>query len=246
MTRINLVQHYRHLRGIAAEIQEAALALVQDATFAEHGRRLGMARIGEIWVSDPAEMKLVQDLAIHTARPGRSRAIDRYARIAGFPSDSDAARILAPLRQAQMTLFKAEARHPVAGIMAHDLLLKRSFHFMDVSVGLSAKAGDCFAGRLVEIDGFRMSCLTLVPATRELMEAANVRPLPFAKNSLSQTFQDARFAIALYRAAIELGFMRRTVSFDVVKEVPTAKDVAAILAVNDHQPEDLPLLTAAG
>ena len=56
--------------------------------------------------------------------------------------------------------------------MAYDLLLKQSFHLMDVSIGLSAEPKSAFVGRLVEVDGFRMSCLSLVPLRPELLEQA--------------------------------------------------------------------------
>ena len=40
MTQIDMVQHYRNLRGIAADFQNAAFALVQHSTLLEFGRRL--------------------------------------------------------------------------------------------------------------------------------------------------------------------------------------------------------------
>jgi hypothetical protein len=244
MTQIDIVEHYRHLRDIAANLQDDALALVQHSTMLEFGRRLGVVRSGELWV-DPREAKLVYDIAIHTARPGRSRAIDRYARTAAFPLRSDEARILAALQDARFTTFQIEARHPVAGATAYDLLAKQSFHLMDVSIGLSAEAKSCFAGRLVEVDGFHMSCLTVVPMYRELMEQAKARLPSVLPGTLTEAFQDPRCAIALYRAAIELGYMRRTVSFDVVKQVPTAESVAAVQGISGRQLEDWPILTAA-
>ena len=245
MTQIDAVDHYRHLRDIAADIQNDALELVQHSTMLEFGRRLGVVRSGELW-GDESELKLVYDLAIHTARPGRSRAIDRYARAAALPPASEKARVLVALQNARFTTFQFEGRHAVAGAMARDLLLKQSFHLMDVSIGLSAEAGDGFAGRLVEIDGFSMSCLTLAPMYRELMEHALPRlPRDISASSVFEAFQDPRCAIAVYRAAIELGYMRRTVSFDVVKEVPSAQAVARVLEVNGRRSEDWPELTAA-
>jgi hypothetical protein len=148
MTEIDLVQRYRNLRGIAGDVQNAALALVQHSPMLEFGRRLGVVRTGELHL-DHEENRLACDLAIHTARPGRSRAIDRYARSAAFHPGSDEARVLAALQKAQFTMFQFKSRHAVAGAIAYDLLMKHNFHFMGVSIGLSAEPGDTYAGRLV-------------------------------------------------------------------------------------------------
>jgi hypothetical protein len=244
MTQIDMVQRYRHLRAIAGEIQDAALQLTQYSTMLEFGRRLAAVRAGELCL-DYQEIKLVYDLAIHTARPGRSRAIDRYARIARLPPGSDDARLLAALRKAQFTTFQIEARHAVAGAMAYDLLLKQSFHLMDVSIGLSAEPKSAFVGRLVEADDFRMSCITVVPLRRALLEQALPRAPLWGKNSEIDAFQDPRCAIAVYRAAIELGYMRHTVAFDVVEKVPTARDVARVRDISDRRSGDWQGLTAA-
>ena len=244
MTQIDMVEHYRHLRDIAGDLQDDALELVQHSTMLEFGRRLGVVRSGELWVDDP-EAKLVYDLAIHTARPGRSRAIDRYARRGAFPPGSDQARLLVALQNARFTTFQIQGRHPVAGAVAYDLLQKQSFHLMDISIGLSAEARFCFVGRLVEVDGFRMSCLTLVPMYRDLLEQAKPRLPTTMPGSVFEAFQDPRCAIAVYRAAIELGYMRRTVTFDVVKAVPTPQSVAAVMDFTDRRSEDWPTLTAA-
>jgi hypothetical protein len=244
MTNSDMVQRYRHLRNIANHIQDDVIDLVQYSTILEFGRRLGIVRSGELSVENQ-ESKLLCDLAVHTARPGRSRAIDRYARSAAFPAGSDDARVLAALQKARFTTFRIEARHPVAGAMAHDLLLKKSFHLMDISVGLTAPRNFSLIGRLLDIDGFRMSCLTLVPMNSDLLEQARPRlPASMARNAL-EAFQDPGCAIALYRAAVELGTMQRAVTFDVVKKVPTARSVAMIRAINDHLSEDWPALTSA-
>ena len=244
MIPIDLVEHYRHLRDVVGDLQDDALELVPESTILEFGRRLGAVRAGALCV-DEREAKLVYDLAIHTARPGRSRAIDRYARAAAFPPDGDKARLLAALQTAKFTAFMIEARHKVAGVMAYDLLQKQSFHLMDISLGLSAPAKSSFVGRLVEVDGFHMSCLTLVPMNQELLEHAQPR-LPLSlPGSVLEGFQDPRCGIAVYRAAIELGYMRRTVTFDVVKEVPTASSIAAVHGISDRLSGDWPTLTAA-
>ena len=48
----------------------------------QQARRLGLAQGRTLILDDMEEMNYVFDLAIHTGPPGRSRAIDRYARSA--------------------------------------------------------------------------------------------------------------------------------------------------------------------
>ncbi len=243
MTQTDMVQRYRHLRSIAGEIQAAALELVPHAALIEFGRRLGAVSKGDLCLEDDRDIKLVYDLAIHTARLGRSRAIDRYARNAAFPPGSDEARVLAALQEAKFTIFRFDAPHVEAGAIAHDLIPDQRFHLMDISISLSAQPKASFIGRLVEIEGFRMSCLSVVPILQELLELANSRLPPRGTGSEIDEFQDPRCAIAVYRSAIELGFMRRTLTFDVAKELPTAESVAAVMDISDRRPVDLPRLT---
>jgi hypothetical protein len=172
MAQADIVQHYRYLRGIAADIQNAALNLVPHATLLEFGRRLGVVRKGEFTLEDDEDEKLLDDLAIHMAWQGRSRALDRYALTVPFQPGSDGAHVLAALQNARFTALEVEAKHEVAGVIARDMLTEQSFHLMDVALGMSGKPKSAFVGRLVEIDGFQMSCITLVPATQVLFRAA--------------------------------------------------------------------------
>jgi hypothetical protein len=68
---------------------------------------------------DMDEMYYVYDLAIHPAPPGRSRAIDRYARSARFPPRSDDVLVLKAMREARSAILAIERRHPAAGLIAN-------------------------------------------------------------------------------------------------------------------------------
>ena len=55
----------------------------------DHARRLGLAQGKTLLLDDMDEMYYVYDLAVYTAPPDRSRAIDRYAKSARFEAQSD-------------------------------------------------------------------------------------------------------------------------------------------------------------
>jgi hypothetical protein len=226
MDRIDIVQRYRQLRGIAAEIQNAALGLVPDEALVEFGRRIGGVRKRTLALDDD-EMMLVEDLAIHTARNGRSRAIDRYARAAKFAQDSDQARILEALCNARFTVFEIEGTAMSAGVMIRDLRGNGKFHLMDLGIAMSAKSEALFVGRLMEIEGFVMSCITCLPLQEELARAVIPRLPPRGIGSGIEELQHPRCAIAVYRAAIELNWMQRCISLPVNKAAPIEHPEAA-------------------
>src|SRR5207248_9634187 len=71
MTRDEILQRYRHLRAINARHNSAILGCVARPTLLENARRLGVAFGNTLVVDSEAEMALVFDLAIYTARGGR-------------------------------------------------------------------------------------------------------------------------------------------------------------------------------
>ncbi|HEY1936079.1 MAG TPA: hypothetical protein VGG99_29080 [Acetobacteraceae bacterium] len=236
----NFVRRYQEYRRISGDIQSAALESVPGVTMIEFGRRLGAVWHGKVALDEPNDLKLLYDIAIHTAKSGRTRAIDRYARQARFPDGSDNARILHSLRNAYCTMFEFRSRHNVAGVIAWDLLRKQEFHMMDVSLGLSAKTGDCYVGRLMDIDGFSMSCLMVLPIDMDLLEWALPLMPQVRAGSEFAAFQDMRCAVGFYRAAIASGHTARCVNLEVEKELPTEEMVEAIRQANDRRSADWP------
>jgi hypothetical protein len=85
MTRTEILDRYRHLRTISKHHHSAALELVSKPTLLEIARQIGLTQ-GRVLVAERAEeMTLAFDLAIYTAKEGRSRALDRYARATCHP-----------------------------------------------------------------------------------------------------------------------------------------------------------------
>src|SRR5215210_9482380 len=80
MTRDQILQRYRHLRVISTGHHSGALEFLSRQALLEHAKRLGLATGGMLVAESEAEMTLVFDLALYTAKERRSRALDRYAR----------------------------------------------------------------------------------------------------------------------------------------------------------------------
>jgi hypothetical protein len=111
MTHPDVLKHYRHLRTISTEHHTGALKFVARSTPLERAKRLGLAAGHTLIIDNDEEMTLVFDLAIHTAREGRSSAINRYTRALPPPADSGEARMLEAMRQTIFLIWKIARRH---------------------------------------------------------------------------------------------------------------------------------------
>ena len=101
-----VLARYRQLREISKRHHHEILKHISHDTILHQARRLGLARGRTVILDDMEEMDFVFDLAIHTAPPGRSRAIDRYARSARLAAPSDEALVLEAMRAARFSILR--------------------------------------------------------------------------------------------------------------------------------------------
>jgi hypothetical protein len=106
MTRDEVLCRYRHLRTISTRHHSAALKFLARPTIMEHARRLGLAKGKVLAAESEAELTLVFDLAIYTAKEGRP--IDRYAQAAQLLHGSDEALDAEAMRRAQFSIWQVK------------------------------------------------------------------------------------------------------------------------------------------
>lgn len=147
LTRPDVLEHYRHLRTISTKLHTGALKFVARSTLMGQAKRLGLAAGHTLIVDNDAEMTLVFDLAIHTAKDGRSRAIDRYAKALPPPAGFDAARMLEAMRRTTFSIWKIERRHDAVGLVVTDVLREEEIWLIDVALESSGADGMLFASR---------------------------------------------------------------------------------------------------
>ena len=94
--------------------------------------RAGLAQGKTLVLDDMDEMYYVYDLAIYTAPPDRSRAIDRYAKSARFEAQSDERLMLEAMRASQFAILLIEQRHDTVGLIATDILRNSKVWLLDV------------------------------------------------------------------------------------------------------------------
>ena len=159
------------------------------------------------------EMTLAFDLALYTAKDGRSRALDRYARAIPLAPGSDEACMLDAMRNARFSIWRIERRHDTVGVIVTDVLREAEAWLIDESLEASAPEGMSFAGRLCVPEGFAMSCGVVVPVDRDLIAEVALDTLAWRRGDPDGVAQDPRFAIAIYRTAIDSGVME-TVTYE--------------------------------
>lgn len=174
---------YEAYRAIRERILSAAARRIPQASAASQGRALGVWHDKEVRVSNEAQFQLVLDLGVFGPVGGHSRALDREAKAGEYPEGSEEARVLAALSRAHFTFFRVGATHPEGGVMAEDLLRGTPLHIQDQMLAREEAQGCAFAGRLMRLDGFEMTCGALAPLSDEVIEAllgrpAQVQPIP--------------------------------------------------------------------
>ena len=203
--RGEVLARYRRLRAISRQHHSNAMELVSRDAMLRNARRLGLAQGDLLILDDMRDMNLVFDLSIHTAEPGRSRAIDRYARSAKLPPGSDEALVLDAMCHARFSLIEIKRRHPSAGVIAMDRIRGTEYWLVDEGLESSAPDGFVLATRLFTPDGFSMAAGVFVPLSRALLHNVIAAVPQLHRKTPQESIDDRRFAEAFYRMAVAEG-----------------------------------------
>ena len=144
------------------------------------------------------------DLAIYTAKEGRSRAIDRYATVAQLRPDSDERSMLEAMRRAQFSIWRVARQHDKCRLVVNDVLRQSEAWLVDEVLELS---GMCFAGPLCGADLFAITGGVVVPVDLPMLEDVLTDVLARRHADPERIGDDPRFAAAIYRAAFDAGIM---------------------------------------
>jgi hypothetical protein len=214
-THEEVLARYRRLRAISKEHHSKILDLISQDAILRCARRLGLACGRTFILDDMDDLDLAYDLAIHSAEPGRSRAIDRYARSAQLSPGSDEAMVLAAMCRARFSIVSVERRHEAAGLILKDLV-RGTQHWL-VDIGLESSIPDKFVmtSRLYTPNDFSMTSGVNIPLTQPLLDEAFDQLPQLYRKPLREAIDDRRFAEAIYRVALENGVMARVLHQDV-------------------------------
>jgi hypothetical protein len=207
-SRVAILGRYRRYSDLRKDIQSAALGNVSKSSFLAHAKRIGLSDGRVVFADDGSEVALVYDLALYTAQPGRTRAIDRCARKRLTAALPDEALVLQALQASRFSIFRVIGRCEPAGVLLEDLMRGGTMPLLDKGLEQSAKAGDVFAMRVAPIEDFVINCGAVVPMNGGILEAT----IEFLTGGVAEAERAAladhrRFAAALYELAIELELM---------------------------------------
>ena len=202
-----ILTRYRRLREISRRHHGKALKFIPHSALLEQARRLGLT-VGKTLVAESMdELTLAFDLSLYTAAPGRSRAIDRYARSAGASPGSDDDVMLQAMRHARFSVWQVEGPHEAAGLLVQDLMREERIWLVDENLERTAPAGMTLAMRVSRPEAFAMTCGVIVPIDAALIDKVFDEVLGRVRGEPDVIANDRRFATAIYRLAITDGIM---------------------------------------
>ncbi|CAH2598655.1 conserved protein of unknown function (plasmid) [Rhodovastum atsumiense] len=203
MTRREILHRYRRLRAITTDHHRAALRFLAADTMLDQARRLGMRAGPSLVVDDVKELSVLYEFALYTARAGRSRAIDRYARATPLPVGSDEALTLEALRLARFSLWRVERRHDVTGLMVSDLRNGSALWLIDEGMQASVANGWVFAARILQPDCFAMTNGLIVPVQQQTIDKLVTGGQVSCRSDQAGAADESRFAAEVYRDALD-------------------------------------------
>ncbi len=184
--------------------QEIAVQAVPRPKLMEHAKRLGMpVDQGEMAQLSDDELAYLFDLAIYSAPPGRSRAIDRvvrqHARLQG-----EAVLVLNALSSAWFSIFQVIGIHPDGGLVLEDALGGGEVWVVDEGLSEVAEIGAIVATRLGRVAGYAITCGVMamlddgiLSGIRQVAQRGGVAP--------AELVDEPRFIEGVWRRALGFG-----------------------------------------
>ncbi len=192
-----------HDRSLAARQRFLELAVRQTprAKIQEWAERLGLAVADSFTQVGEAELAFAYDLAVFTALPGRSRAVDRMAK-QFLTLEGEAALVLNGLLRAWVSVFRVLGPHPEAGFILEDVLRGGEVWVLDQGLAESAEPGAILAARLARVCGFAITSGVL--ATLDEERLASFRAILNESGlDAAALAEDPRFISALWQHALQ-------------------------------------------
>jgi len=204
----DVAARYLALREITKRLNNEIMDMVVPATFTEWARRIGLGH--SLDVASEEERVLVMDLCVHAAKPGRTRAIDRFAQSARAPTDPEAAGVLKALRASKFSLWRVARPHPDVGLIVLNVVTEEETWLIDIGMAQSMKPGAGFAARLFWPGDFAMSAGIVIPMSGDLL-LEMLEGTPLLRSGIPEValMTDPRFPVAVFRTAIAFDVMDR-------------------------------------
>ncbi len=207
--RQETLERYRHLRAINKSHHSELTKHLPKKSFLTWGKRLGLIKGKKTLVANSiSEVHLLNDIAIYSARLGKTTPVERYRRRAEFPVESDEAFVLDAMCNSKFAFIMIMRRHPVAGLIVSDLLRREEIWLMDEGLEETGQEGVVLASRLVNLYDFYMTTGVSVLLDEDLLEEIAGPFINFSGDGFLMEHKSPRFVELFYKAAIKRGVMQ--------------------------------------
>ncbi|MBL6457552.1 hypothetical protein JMJ55_19650 [Belnapia sp. T6] len=190
----------RRAAAARQRFQDMAVRSVPMPKMVEQAKRLGLHVDRELAQLDEGELAYAFDLAIYTAPPGRSRAIDRiarqHARLRG-----EAVLVLNALTRSWLSVFRVLGPHPDAGLVLEDALLGGEVWVLDEVLAEHEAPGTILGARLGRVLGYAITSGVAV-ALDEMTLAGLKGTITRGEVEAEAVLADPRFAQTLWQRAM--------------------------------------------
>jgi hypothetical protein len=168
LSRAGVLARYRRYRDIRMDIQTTALVNIPGSSFLAYAKQIGLSDGKVLFTDDEVELTLAFDLALYTAKAGRTRAIDRCAQRRLPASKPDGALVLQGLQASRFSVFRVLDRCEPAGVLLEDLMRGGATSLLDEGLEQTAEPGEVFAMRVAPIEEFAPAAPLCRSASRYL------------------------------------------------------------------------------
>ena len=200
----SLFERYRLYRRLSLDIQSAALNNLPRQALLDQAKRIGLSDGKELLLNNPVELALVFDLAVYTAKEGRTRAIDRCARSRAKNATAEEALVLAGLCAARFSLCRMKAKIEPVGALLEDVMRSDEIQLLHDGLGKAAQPGDVAAIRVAPIGEFFIPCSAILPIYAKIADRLVGK---FTDGEREALVDHPRFAASVYKTSITFGLV---------------------------------------
>lgn len=197
-------EFYGRCAAARQRFQQMAVQATPRPKLEEQAKKLGLPVGEELAQLDEGELAYAFDLAIYTAPPGRSRAIDRVAR-QHASLKTEAVLVLNGLTHSWLSVFRVVGPHPEMGLVLEDMLLGGEVWVMDEVLEELGQPETVFAARVARVWGFAITC-GVVARLDEMMLAGFRGVIAEGGIDPATLTEDPRFARAMWQRALGFHF----------------------------------------
>lgn len=203
------IERYKKLRAAGKAVNKILVKQLPKSAIQECGKKLGILKNKILLLSHESEIDVLVDYCFFHFRINKINVISRFLLMTPPEKDSIEMEALDAMQKACYTLLIVKEAFENKGVLVFDIIKRKDFFLIDLSLSLSAEAGMMFAGHIIPIGQFYITSGALLPIPHSLFEN-EIIPIVrkcFSKNDVLSPAQEALFAAQVIRSALKAGVL---------------------------------------